>query len=341
MSSLQSNDSVALYPTFGRQLEVGGPWSIGIHGAVFEPCDPNIRQRLLLEAMRQYLRADAAEMQGPLFRSRISGFLRRCQRGRKISIRIGAAVYELGKPSGRDGQFTGNVYLSPRQIEALRDSGDIVNGWLKYQLETEGDAPFYGSCQLISATGVSVISDIDDTIKHTCVFNRREMLNQTFLRELRCVEGMAARYRDWSSQSVTMHYVSSSPWQMFPYLAELWDQGEFPQGSVHLRAFGLVSSLVSRVFLPLRLPRKRVVLRSILQAFPERSFVLVGDSGEKDPEIYGKLAARHPKQIQSIFIRDLADKPMSIKRGEKAFGRIAPHVARCFRTVEELPARLV
>lgn len=337
MTALNLDESVAFYPTFARRSGEEGVWNIAIHGAVYKPGDPTIRQRIMLAILRRYMRATPLQMQSPIFRNRIAGFLHRNQKGRKISVRIGNEVFSLPKPSARNGQFVGNISLSDEKIAELTSNGDISGGWLNYHLVDSYGRDISGRSQLIDPHGVSVISDIDDTIKHTCVYDRREMLSQTFLREMTCVEGMAAKYRQWASQMATLHYVSSSPWQLFHALNELWEGDEFPAGSVHLRAFGLFSSLFSRVFLPLRLPRKHVVIDSILRHFPQRKFVLVGDSGEKDPEIYGALAAMYPDQVKAIYIRDLAAKPISAKRFHKAFRRTPAGVARTFHVVDELP----
>ena len=71
---------------------------------------------------------------------------------------------------------------------------------------------------------------------------------------------------------------------------------------------------------------KRAVISPMLKMFPDRRFVLVGDSGEKDPEIYGELARNHPGQIVRIFIHNVT------KEGQEA-----PRYKAAFR---ELPASL-
>ena len=93
--------------------------------------------------------------------------------------------------------------------------------------------------QLIDERGVSVITDIDDTIKITAVTNRRELLMNTFLREFRAVSGMAELYRRWATGGAAFHYVSSSPWQLFSVLSEYTETEAFPAGSMHLRSFRL------------------------------------------------------------------------------------------------------
>jgi len=64
---------------------------------------------------------------------------------------------------------------------------------------------------------------------------------------------------------------------------------------------------------------KPPVIEELLRQFPKRRFVLVGDSGEKDPEIYGALARKHPSQVIQIFIRDVTGEPPDSARYRKAF----------------------
>jgi phosphatidate phosphatase APP1 len=47
------------------------------------------------------------------------------------------------------------------------------------------------------------------------------------------------------------------------------------------------------------------VIEAILDRFPERKFILVGDSGEHDPEVYAALLRQRPEQILKIYIRNV------------------------------------
>jgi phosphatidate phosphatase APP1 len=48
------------------------------------------------------------------------------------------------------------------------------------------------------------------------------------------------------------------------------------------------------------------VIRTLLATYPELPFILIGDSGEKDPEIYRKVVREHPDRIRAIYIRDVS-----------------------------------
>lgn len=53
--------------------------------------------------------------------------------------------------------------------------------------------------------------------------------------------------------------------------------------------------------------RKYKVIAQMIEHFPDRDFILVGDTGEGDPEIYRRLAERFPDQVEELVIRDVTD----------------------------------
>lgn len=82
---------------------------------------------------------------------------------------------------------------------------------------------------------------------------------------------------------------------------------QFPPGSMHLRGDGkLISRLVETPG-----QAKRDAILDILRDFPQRHFVLVGDSGEIDLEIYTRIALEYPHQILKIYIRDVTTPTIS------------------------------
>src|SRR5690606_5671183 len=110
-----------------------------------------------------------------------------------------------------------------------------------------------------------------------------------FLLPYKAVPGMAELYAHWKRQGAVAHYLSASPWPLYPALDEFLRASGFPAGPVTMKHF----RAKSRTFLSLfqdpekyKLPLLRVLLRE----HPEREVVLVGDSGEKDPETHGAIA---------------------------------------------------
>ncbi len=63
--------------------------------------------------------------------------------------------------------------------------------------------------------GLSVISDIDDTVKISNVVSKRSLLKHTFYSYFKPVEGISDVYQKWNEQKCQFHYVSASPWQLY------------------------------------------------------------------------------------------------------------------------------
>jgi hypothetical protein len=319
----------------------GITWRIPINGTVFEPGRVGLSKRILLRLLQRVMRADKLELQGEIFQDRIRGFVAVAERGKRVAVQIGQRVQNMQRKSTRLGYFSGTAMVTVGEMHELARDGDLCGNWLRYRVASPfaGHEQFIGQAQLLSERGVSVVSDIDDTIKVTEVTCRRSLLRNTFLRAFLPISGMAEVYRDWAEKGAAFHYVSSSPWQLFHPLAQLREEFQFPEGSFHLRSFRLRDHMLRRLFLARR-PVKGVMIKSLLDAFPERTFLLIGDSGEKDPEIYGAMARRFPQQVAGIFIRELPERPMDAKRCQKAFRHVSPRSWAIFQHPDQIANRL-
>ncbi|KAF1916873.1 hypothetical protein BDU57DRAFT_497958 [Ampelomyces quisqualis] len=152
--------------------------------------------------------------------------------------------------------------------------------------------------------GVSVISDIDDTIKHSAISSgAREIFRNAFIRELGdlTIDGVREWYNAMSEQGVKFHYVSNSPWQLYPVISKYFALAGLPPGSFHLKQY---SGMLQGIFEPVA-ERKKVTLDKIARDFPERSFILIGDSGEADLEVYTDFVLENPGRVVAVFIRDV------------------------------------
>lgn len=158
--------------------------------------------------------------------------------------------------------------------------------------------------KLIEPYGISLISDIDDTVKRSNIsLGAKEIFRNTFVRELHdlTISGVREWYNKLHSMGVAFHYCSNSPWQLFPVLASYFMIAGLPPGSLHLKQY---SGMLQGIFEPVA-ERKRDTLDRLLRDFPNRRFLLVGDSGEADLEVYTELALEYPGRILAIFIRDV------------------------------------
>lgn len=158
--------------------------------------------------------------------------------------------------------------------------------------------------QITEPKGVSVISDIDDTIKHSGIGNgAKEIFRNVFIRELGdlTIEGVREWYPKMAVKGVQFHYVSNAPWQLYPVLTSFFAMAGLPKGSYHLKQY---NGMLQGIFEPVA-ERKKGTLEKIMQDFPERRFILVGDSGEADLELYTDIVLANPGRVLGVFIRDV------------------------------------
>ncbi|KAL8281154.1 hypothetical protein RQP46_006512 [Phenoliferia psychrophenolica] len=155
--------------------------------------------------------------------------------------------------------------------------------------------------------GVRVISDIDDTIKWTEVLGgSKNIFRNVFVRELDeiRVPGMAKWYQAMEKLGVHFHYVSNSPWELWPVIRAYLVNAGFPLGSVTLKEYGGASSAVAKLWEEPGM-RKRAGVEAIIKEFSDCRFILVGDSGEQDLNLYVALAQTYPSHVLAIYIRDV------------------------------------
>ncbi|KAG7661546.1 uncharacterized protein J8A68_004915 [[Candida] subhashii] len=156
--------------------------------------------------------------------------------------------------------------------------------------------------------GVGIISDIDDTIKLTGVIgDKRELMTNLLLNEISSwsIPSVIKWYGEMHKhEQVSFHYVSNSPWQLFSTIQQYFRIANLPPGSVHLKQY--TGNIISSLLEPSS-SRKKRALYKILDDFPDKRFICVGDSGEYDLEAYVDLAQRYPGKILSINIRYVKD----------------------------------
>ena len=108
-----------------------------------------------------------------------------------------------------------------------------------------------------------------------------------------------------AERGAAFHYVSLGPWQLGPLLEEFLARDGFPGGSLHLQPFRVKDGEFGDLIGDSR-EKKLAAIEPLLATWPRRRFVLLGDSSQVDPEVYGELARRHPGRIERIVIRDPA-----------------------------------
>jgi phosphatidate phosphatase APP1 len=164
-----------------------------------------------------------------------------------------------------------------------------------------GEQAFTGTLVVVDPRpGIAVVSDFDDTIVNTFVRDKPRMLTQVLTTDpsgLEVVPGAPHAYQlAEQADARAFFYVSGSPLALYERIARVLDDHGFPSGPILLKNLGTDSLFAHEGY---KLRR----IEALLERYPHLSFVLVGDSGEKDPEIYAELRRRHPHRISGILIR--------------------------------------
>ncbi|MDP5081838.1 MAG: DUF2183 domain-containing protein [Winogradskyella sp.] len=201
-------------------------------------------------------------------------------------------------------------------------------GWLNFEIayddvnikrKIQNSNRFPG--ELLIANGSAefgVISDIDDTIIHTGVVSTlkwKVLINSIFKSATSRIplEGAANFYHKLhrgssGEQANPIFYVSHSPWNLYRYLEFFLKQNTFPKGPILLRSFKDIFKKRSG-----DQPHKHIEIVNILKTYPKLKFILIGDSGEYDADIYIDVAKEFPSQVAAIYLRSVTHKKKMIR----------------------------
>jgi phosphatidate phosphatase APP1 len=337
---IRSDEQVLFFTGFGIESADRTNWKISIHGWVFENENNSPTRKLLLSTMKRAVIEAASndshgnDLSEALLERRLVAFLADNERRKTIAIQWGDRTV-TATPSESDGHFFASFTADATEIERLRRLDRID---FRAALSDKDHRDFRGQIVLMQPSAVLVISDIDDTIKVTEVRDKRAVLRNTFLRPFVAVEGMAERYRGWTENGAQIIYLSASPWQLYSELHRFLEESRFPDSVLELKRVRFKDRSIAELFASpedYKLPK----LRKLIEEQPGRPIVLVGDSGEKDPEIYGQVARQYPDRIRKIFIRDVTNDPVDSPRYQQAFRDVPQQSWLLFRAAEELEPR--
>jgi len=207
----------------------------------------------------------------------------------------GFANFTLAVPGLRVGWHEAVAMTRPiEDVEPASGTGSVVKPSLR--------APFL------------VISDIDDTILLTGLTEGVAMVARTLLRdaeERRAIPGMAALYRGLARglpnragnrrPEPTFFYVSTGSWSFYSLLEQFVELRDFPRGPMFLTDWGPTERYLRRS----GAEHKRTAIRRLFEAYPSMRFVLVGDSGQRDPLTYEEMAREFAGHVKLIVIRQV------------------------------------
>lgn len=231
--------------------------------------------------------------------------------GAKVVARFGGVEQEV--VADEEGFF--EVVIQPTQpLPADRVRHEITLE-LREPLRPEHGPVIATGCVFVPPPSAQfgVISDIDDTVLQTDATNLLRMARSVFLSNARTrlpFKGVAALYRALSQGASAseaganpLFYVSSSPWNLHDLLTEFFALNGIPLGPIFLRNWGISKDEL----LPTQhRGHKLAAIRQVIERYPQLPFILIGDSGQEDPEIYREIVQLYPGRIHAIYIRNVS-----------------------------------
>ncbi|MGL4608115.1 MAG: App1 family protein [Trueperaceae bacterium] len=175
--------------------------------------------------------------------------------------------------------------------------------------EEQSETTFTGQIMISHGADFGIISDIDDTVLQSDATRVLKMAKHVLFGNARTrlpFEGVATFYQQLSRNKNPLFYVSSSPWNLYDLLVEFLDVNDIPLGPLLLRDWGISD----KELLPTgHAGHKLTAIQQILETYPSLPFILIGDSGQEDPEIYSQVVQKYPGRILVVYIRDVSGSP--------------------------------
>ncbi len=157
-----------------------------------------------------------------------------------------------------------------------------------------------------------VISDLDDTLIHSFIHNKFKQLRTllfTSVENRKTVTTMANLIGRFVQSGATPFYLSNSEQNLFPMLFRFLALNKFPAGPLFLKQYIGWKQLVWRKKFSVKNLHKLSMLEKILDLFPDKQYILIGDNTQHDLAIYLEAAEKYPHNIRYIIIREVSKKP--------------------------------
>ncbi|CCF57857.1 hypothetical protein KAFR_0D02100 [Kazachstania africana CBS 2517] len=247
-----------------------------------------------------FQRENTSKKELSVLRERVTDFLSR-------SVPGVATIIDVSSPDNPEEDKTFFETTDETGNVTVRLQTNYAPSSIRVTLDTPPSYPSLISkayaCNLVNPDGIGLISDIDDTIKHTGITgDKRSMFRNVFVNsaETWVIDKIPLWYNALrNAADASFFYVSNSPIQTFPVLNK-YIMDTLPQGPLFLKQYS--GSFWSSIMTS-SANRKLDTITNILEDFPQKKFILVGDSGEQDFEAYIGTALRYPDQIIGIYIR--------------------------------------
>ncbi len=171
---------------------------------------------------------------------------------------------------------------------------------------------FQTNCNLLiipKENSIGIISDFDDTVIVSDVSSKIDFIKNLFLlnyKQRKVVPNIAQKFHQILSENPTpklsaLFFITGSPRQLFPSIQKFLDYHHFPPRIlITKQAHGDKNDPLFDQF-----TYKQKRIEDLIALYPQKKWVLFGDSGEKDREVYLYIRDKYPQNIVGIWIRDV------------------------------------
>lgn len=202
-------------------------------------------------------------------------------------------------------------------VDLVAHDHDLEPGWQQVVVQAQGSAPVQADVFIVGDdVRFGLISDIDDTVITTSLPRPLIAAWNTFVlrgKTRRAVSGMAPLYRRLLSAhpGAPIAYVSTGAWNTASTLTRFLLENGFPLGPLLLTDWGPTNTGWFRS----GMAHKRACLDRMTRDFPDIKWLLVGDDGQHDPQIYGEFTEARPDRVDAVCIRQLSPTEQVLSSG--------------------------
>jgi len=207
----------------------------------------------------------------------------------------GSQQVKFPTPTTPEGDFDGFVQIKDEGLLSGNSTSEIQ----RLNVYTQGDVNGNATAYLVPPKGLTIVSDIDDILRVTKIYQPKEGLLNSFARPFTPWMNMPDIYANWSRSipNFHFHYLTTTPEQATRnYMDFIYKT--YPGGSFDTRPlnFSDVSATLSI---------RKFLLEKVFQTFPERKFILIADTSNSDVmRDYPAMVTEFPGQVQCILLRN-------------------------------------
>ncbi|KAG9127068.1 hypothetical protein FRC07_000791 [Ceratobasidium sp. 392] len=207
------------------------------------------------------------------------------------------ATVSFPGPTDWNGEYDGFVQVAV--ADGIVPTGNATINTQGVELFNNVSISGNASTYLVPTQGITLITDIDDILRVTKIWNPDEGLLNSFVYPFQPWMNMPDVLNRWDAviPNLHFHYLTTTPIKVArPYMSFIY--GRYPLGSFDVRPLNITT-------LDQTISIRRVNLQRVFETFPYRKFVLLADTSNQDVmKQYPAMAKEFPGRVQCILLRN-------------------------------------